>query len=214
MWGCRALRPPVTRSLSRQVPEIISSIRQAGKIARQEELRCPSEFDDTFAKKFEVLFCGRVTVAHKKAPPALIDECIEKFKHVSGRRRAEFDVGSPRSESPRPAAGPSLPERVPPGPPAGDGEPGRGPMRKSFSQPGLRSLAFRKEFQDGSLRSRSFFSSFEENDIENHLISGHNVVQPTDMEENRTMLFTVKPPAPGLPPGRVRVPPALLSANS
>ncbi|XP_059019699.1 TBC1 domain family member 1 isoform X2 [Mustela lutreola] len=174
-----------------KVPEIISSIRQAGKIARQEELRCPSEFDDTFAKKFEVLFCGRVTVAHKKAPPALIDECIEKFKHVSGRRRAEFDVGSPRSESPRPAAGPSLPERVRPGPPAGDGEPGRGPMRKSFSQPGLRSLAFRKEFQDGSLRSRSFFSSFEENDIENHLISGHNVVQPTDMEENRTMLFTI-----------------------
>ncbi|XP_032189962.1 TBC1 domain family member 1 isoform X2 [Mustela erminea] len=174
-----------------KVPEIISSIRQAGKIARQEELRCPSEFDDTFAKKFEVLFCGRVTVAHKKAPPALIDECIEKFKHVSGRRRAEFDVGSPRSESPHPAAGPSLPERVPPGPPAGDGEPGRGPMRKSFSQPGLRSLAFRKEFQDGSLRSRSFFSSFEENDIENHLISGHNIVQPTDMEENRTMLFTI-----------------------
>ncbi|XP_032709431.1 TBC1 domain family member 1 isoform X2 [Lontra canadensis] len=175
-----------------KVPEIISSIRQAGKIARQEELRCPSEFDDTFAKKFEVLFCGRVTVAHKKAPPALIDECIEKFKHVSGRRRAEFDVGSPRCEGPHPAGGASFPERIPPGPPpAGEGEPGRGPMRKSFSQPGLRSLAFRKEFQEGSLRSRSFFSSFEENDIENHLIGGHHIVQPTDMEENRTMLFTI-----------------------
>ncbi|XP_007605837.2 TBC1 domain family member 1 isoform X1 [Cricetulus griseus] len=62
-------------------------------------------------------------------------------------------------------------------------------MRKSFSQPGLRSLAFRKEFQDTSLRS-STFSSFD-NDIENHLIGGHNVVQPTDMEENRTMLFTI-----------------------
>lgn len=146
------------------MPEIISSIRQAGKIARQEELRCPSEFDDTFAKKFEVLFCGRVTVAHKKAPPALIDECIEKFNHVSCSRRADWD-GAP--------------------------EPRR-PMRKSFSQPGLRSMAFRKEFQDASLRSSSFFSSFEENDIENHLISGHNIVQPTDIEENRTMLFTVK----------------------
>uniref|UniRef100_A0A8C6QYH8 TBC1 domain family, member 1 n=1 Tax=Nannospalax galili TaxID=1026970 RepID=A0A8C6QYH8_NANGA len=141
-----------------KVPEIISSIRQAGKIARQEELRCPSEFDDTFAKKFEVLFCGRVTVAHKKAPPALIDECIEKFNHVSCSRRADCDA------------------------------PGR-PMRKSFSQPGLRSLAFRKEFQDAGLRS-STFSSFEESDIENHLIGGHNV-QPTDMEENRTMLFTI-----------------------
>lgn len=150
-----------------QVPEIISSIRQAGKIARQEELRCPSEFDDTFAKKFEVLFCGRVTVAHKKAPPALIDECIEKFNHVSCGRRANWDA---------PTGQPSAPEPR--------------PMRKSFSQPGLRSLAFRKEFQDASLRS-STFSSFDDG-IENHLIGGHNVVQPTDMEENRTMLFTVK----------------------
>lgn len=150
-----------------QVPEIISSIRQAGKIARQEELRCPSEFDDTFAKKFEVLFCGRVTVAHKKAPPALIDECIEKFNHVSCGRRTDWDAptGQPSAPGPR-------------------------PMRKSYSQPGLRSLAFRKEFQEASLRS-STFSSFD-NDIENHLIGGHNVVQPTDMEENRTMLFTVK----------------------
>lgn len=149
-----------------KVPEIISSIRQAGKIARQEELRCPSEFDDTFAKKFEVLFCGRVTVAHKKAPPALIDECIEKFNHVSCGCRIDWDA---------PTGQPSAP--------------GARPMRKSFSQPGLRSLAFRKEFQDASLRS-STFSSFD-NDIENHLIGGHNVVQPTDMEENRTMLFTI-----------------------
>lgn len=79
-----------------KVPEIISSIRQAGKIARQEELHCPSEFDDTFSKKFEVLFCGRVTVAHKKAPPALIDECIEKFNHVS------CSLGSESPAPPRP----------------------------------------------------------------------------------------------------------------
>ncbi|XP_011511968.1 TBC1 domain family member 1 isoform X12 [Homo sapiens] len=156
-----------------KVPEIISSIRQAGKIARQEELHCPSEFDDTFSKKFEVLFCGRVTVAHKKAPPALIDECIEKFNHVSGSRGSE----SPRPNPPHAA-------------PTGSQEPVRRPMRKSFSQPGLRSLAFRKELQDGGLRSSGFFSSFEESDIENHLISGHNIVQPTDIEENRTMLFT------------------------
>uniref|UniRef100_A0A2I3RZU6 TBC1 domain family member 1 n=1 Tax=Pan troglodytes TaxID=9598 RepID=A0A2I3RZU6_PANTR len=152
----------------------MNSIRQAGKIARQEELHCPSEFDDTFSKKFEVLFCGRVTVAHKKAPPALIDECIEKFNHVSGSRGSE----SPRPNPPHAA-------------PTGSQEPGRRPMRKSFSQPGLRSLAFRKELQDGGLRSSGFFSSFEESDIENHLISGHNIVQPTDIEENRTMLFTI-----------------------
>ncbi|XP_059868691.1 TBC1 domain family member 1 isoform X5 [Delphinus delphis] len=155
-----------------KVPEIISSIRQAGKIARQDELRCPSEFDDTFAKKFEVLFCGRVAVAHRKAPPALIDECIEGFSHVSGGGFSSDQL------------------RAAPQPP-GDRERGPRPMRKSFSQPGLRSLAFRKEFQDAGLRSSSFFSSFEENDIENHLISGHNIVQPTDIEENRTMLFTI-----------------------
>ncbi|XP_077735767.1 TBC1 domain family member 1 isoform X5 [Canis aureus] len=180
-----------------KVPEIISSIRQAGKIARQEELHCPSEFDDTFAKKFEVLFCGRVTVAHKKAPPALIDECIEKFNHVSCSRKAEFALV---------AQNPEAPPEAPPGPaggrslaakvrgvlqPVGNGEQARRPMRKSFSQPGLRSLAFKKELHDGSLRSSSFFSSFEESDIENHLVGGHNIVQPTDIEDNRTMLFTI-----------------------
>nr|XP_036858523.1 TBC1 domain family member 1 isoform X6 [Manis javanica] len=174
-----------------QVPEIISSIRQAGKIARQEELHCPSEFDDTFAKKFEVLFCGRVTVAHKKAPPALIDECIEKFNHISCSRKAELDPVSQNSETTNPVGGFSLTDKFRSVlQPMGNGEQVRRPMRKSFSQPGLRSLAFKKEFQDGGLRS-SFFNSFEENDIENHLISGHNIVQPTDIEENRTMLFTI-----------------------
>ncbi|XP_023108975.2 TBC1 domain family member 1 isoform X4 [Felis catus] len=175
-----------------KVPEIISSIRQAGKIARQEELHCPSEFDETFAKKFEVLFCGRVTVAHKKAPPALIDECIEKFNHFSCSRKAEFDLVSQDSETPNPVGGLSFTDKFRSVlQPVGNGEQGGRPMRKSFSQPGLRSLAFKKEFQDGSLRSSSLFRSFEENDIENHLISGHNIVQPTDIEENRTMLFTI-----------------------
>lgn len=36
----------------------------------------------TFAKRFEVLFCGRLTVPHKNAPPALIDECILKLSHL------------------------------------------------------------------------------------------------------------------------------------
>uniref|UniRef100_A0A7N5JPQ7 TBC1 domain family member 1 n=1 Tax=Ailuropoda melanoleuca TaxID=9646 RepID=A0A7N5JPQ7_AILME len=190
--GVSAVVGPCVASSLTQVPEIISSIRQAGKIARQEELHCPSEFDDTFAKKFEVLFCGRVTVAHKKAPPALIDECIEKFSHVSCSRKAEFDLASQNSETPNPVGGLSFSDKFRSVlQPVGNGEQGRRPMRKSFSQPGLRSLAFTKEFQDGSLRSSRFFSSFEENDTENHLISGHNIVQPTDSEENRTMLFTI-----------------------
>ncbi|XP_076992703.1 TBC1 domain family member 1 isoform X2 [Tamandua tetradactyla] len=175
-----------------KVPEIITSIRQAGKIARQEELHCPSEFDDTFAKKFEVLFCGRVTVAHRKAPPALIDECIEKFNHISCSRKSEFDLLSQSSETANTVGGFSLTDKFRSVfQTVGSEEQARRPMRKSFSQPGLRSLAFKKEFHDGILRTSSLFSSFDENDIENHLISGHNIVQPTDIEENRTMLFTI-----------------------
>ncbi|CAK6433236.1 unnamed protein product [Pipistrellus nathusii] len=175
-----------------KVPEIISSIRHAGRLARQEELHCPSEFDDTFSKKFEVLFCGRVTVAHKKAPPALIDECIEKFNHISCSRRAELDLAAQDPAASGPAATLSFSDRFRAAlQPAGPPEQGRRPMRKSSSQPGLRSTACRREFQDGGLRSHSFFSSFDESDIENHLIGGHNIVQPTDIEENRTMLFTI-----------------------
>lgn len=70
------------------------------------------------------------------------------------------------------------------------------PIRKSFSQPGLRSFAFKKDLQEGSQRSSSFVRSFEEDaislNLKSQLIYGHSVVQPTDIAENRTMLFTVK----------------------
>ncbi|CAL8333210.1 unnamed protein product [Lota lota] len=112
---------------STRVPEIISTLRQAGKsAARSDDVTPPPDASPptssrglataqscpafstlstamtpaaatmttttpspplsptAFAKKFEVLFCGRVTVAHKKAPPALIDECIEKFSQSRG----------------------------------------------------------------------------------------------------------------------------------
>ncbi|XP_056441761.1 TBC1 domain family member 1 isoform X3 [Gadus chalcogrammus] len=115
---------------STRVPEIISTLRQAGKSAARTDdvtptpdaspptasrglaiaqscpsfssisattttaagtttmttssLSAPQLSPTAFAKKFEVLFCGRVTVAHKKAPPALIDECIEKFSQSRG----------------------------------------------------------------------------------------------------------------------------------
>uniref|UniRef100_A0A8C5T9Q7 TBC1 domain family member 1 n=1 Tax=Malurus cyaneus samueli TaxID=2593467 RepID=A0A8C5T9Q7_9PASS len=159
-----------------KVPEIISSIRQAGKIARQEEFQNNlSDVEDPFAKKFEVLFCGRVTVAHKNAPPALIDECIEKFNRAScfsfsSKFRSVFQPLVSEEEQKR-------------------------PIRKSFSQPGLRSFAFKKDFQEGSLRSNSFIRSFEEDaislNLKSQLIYGHSVVQPTDIAENRTMLFTI-----------------------
>ncbi|XP_065591746.1 TBC1 domain family member 1 isoform X2 [Cyrtonyx montezumae] len=180
-----------------KVPEIISSIRQAGKIARQEEFQSNlSDIEDPFAKKFEVLFCGRVTVAHKNAPPALIDECIEKFNRASCTKKSDSDSSSQQHETANNSGGFSFSNKFRSvfQPLMGEEEEKR-PIRKSFSQPGLRSLAFKKDFQEGGHRSNSFVRSFEEDaislNLKSQLIYGHSVVQPTDIAENRTMLFTI-----------------------
>ncbi|NXK54668.1 TBCD1 protein, partial [Chauna torquata] len=180
-----------------KVPEIISSIRQAGKIARQEEFQNNlSDVEDPFAKKFEVLFCGRVTVAHKNAPPALIDECIEKFNHASCTKKSDSNPSSQQNETANNSGGFSFSNKFRSvfQPLMGEEEEKR-PIRKSFSQPGLRSFAFKKDFQDGSQRSSSFVRSFEEDaislNLKSQLTYGHSVVQPTDIAENRTMLFTI-----------------------
>ncbi|XP_074678425.1 TBC1 domain family member 1 isoform X4 [Strix aluco] len=180
-----------------KVPEIISSIRQAGKIARQEEFQNNlSDVEDPFAKKFEVLFCGRVTVAHKNAPPALIDECIEKFNRASYTKKSDFNSSSQQHETANNFGGFSFSNKFRAVfQPLVSEEEEKRPIRKSFSQPGLRSFAFKKDFQEGSHRSNSFVRSFEEDaislNLKSQLIYGHSVVQPTDIAENRTMLFTI-----------------------
>ncbi|XP_032541855.1 TBC1 domain family member 1 isoform X5 [Chiroxiphia lanceolata] len=180
-----------------KVPEIISSIRQAGKIARQEEFQNNlSDIEDPFAKKFEVLFCGRVTVAHKNAPPALIDECIEKFNRASCTKNSDFNSSSQQHETANNFGGFSFSSKFRSVfQPLVSEEEEKRPIRKSFSQPGLRSFAFKKDFQEGSHRSDNFVRSFEEDaislNLKSQLIYGHSVVQPTDIAENRTMLFTI-----------------------
>ncbi|XP_077671878.1 TBC1 domain family member 1 isoform X2 [Eretmochelys imbricata] len=180
-----------------KVPEIISSIRQAGKIARQEEFQNNlSDVEDPFSKKFEVLFCGRVTVAHKNAPPALIDECIEKFNHVSCTKKLEFNSLSQQRETANNSGGLSFSDKLRSVfQPLVSEEEEKRPIRKSYSQPGLRSFSFKRDFQDGSCRSNSFASSFDETEtslnLKRQLSYGHNVVQPADIAGNRTMLFTI-----------------------
>ncbi|XP_077136035.1 TBC1 domain family member 1 isoform X5 [Ranitomeya variabilis] len=177
-----------------KVPEIIGSIRQAGKLARQEEIHSHlCDGDDSFSKKFEVLFCGRVIVAHKKAPPALIDECIDKFNHVSCSKQ-KFNGDPP----------PSPPQQSDASTGIRFGDKLRSvfqstfteddknkPIRKSYSQPGLRTNSFIREWEDGR---HSLPGSFEEYDHSVDLQSSgevRNFVQPTDMAENQTMLFTI-----------------------
>ncbi|XP_051557881.1 TBC1 domain family member 1 isoform X1 [Myxocyprinus asiaticus] len=164
-----------------QVPEIISTLRQAGKSsARQEDtplsLPCNNQTDAStattadaataFAKKFEVLFCGRVVVAHKKAPPALIDECIEKFGRVSvtgslaaGIRRA-FSLTQVTNG-------------------ANEGTDGGG------KQP----LFFKRDLSFPSLQGLNENGLSPE--LQRRAADGATGVQPTSLQENRTMLFTI-----------------------
>ncbi|XP_063166754.1 TBC1 domain family member 1 isoform X1 [Candoia aspera] len=179
-----------------KVPEIISTIRQAGKIARQEEFQNNlSDVEDPFSKKFEVLFCGRVTVAHKNAPPALIDECIEKFNDVSYTKNLDSGSFSHQSDTASHSSGFSISDKFRSVfQPLVNEEQVNKPMRKSYSQPGLRSFSFKKDLQAWSLKSNSTARSFDDNvislNLKSQLIHGQNV-QPTDIAGNRIMLFTI-----------------------
>lgn len=64
-----------------QVPDVISSIRQVSKASLKGDTKSRQVGDDAFynSQKYEVLYCGKVLVTHKKAPSTLIDDCIEKF---------------------------------------------------------------------------------------------------------------------------------------
>lgn len=87
-----------------QVPEVISRIRQVSKSALKEEAKPKQEADDAFynSQKYEVLYCGKVTVLHKKAPSSLVDDCIDKFRqHEVERKRLRLLNGQRGSmESP------------------------------------------------------------------------------------------------------------------
>ncbi|XP_052421257.1 TBC1 domain family member 1 isoform X3 [Carassius gibelio] len=171
--------PSLRRWLS-QVPEIISTLRQAGKSsARQEDtpssLPSNGQPDDSysmadaaiaFAKKFEVLFCGRVVVAHKKAPPALIDECIEKFGRASvtgslaaGIRRA-FSLNQVVNGTNEGADG-----------------------------GGKRTLFLKRD------QTFPFLQALDENglspELQRRAADGATGVQATSLQENRTMLFMI-----------------------
>ncbi|XP_041130548.1 TBC1 domain family member 1-like isoform X2 [Polyodon spathula] len=175
-----------------KVPEIISTIRQAGKTARQEEAHSRyHDPDDAFSKKFEVLFCGRVIVAHKKAPPALIDECIEKFNHISAKKKdgettSDQDVSLDQPQRSSAATGKhALFFQA-----AANGIDCSKLGNFSTANPSCQKTVFLK--RDSSLAS---IATIDENgvspEIRRRNISEPCGVQPTDIQANRTMLFTI-----------------------
>lgn len=202
----------------RDVPEIISTLRQAGKSsARNNDITTVSNKASTgsggsdssetwisslsttttsmapaaavsptaFAKKFEVLYCGRVSVAHKKAPPALIDECIEKFSQLRGSGTADKGandgglVGGLKRALTFQSNG------------LGSGAVSNGAAESPTT--GKRPILFKRD------PSFPCLQALDENGLSPEISNSNTTdpetrsadVQPTSLKENRTMLFMV-----------------------
>ncbi|KAG1959710.1 TBC1 domain family member 4 isoform X3 [Pimephales promelas] len=206
-----------------QVPEVISSIRQVSKAALKEESKPKQDSDESFynSQKFEVLYCGKVTVNYKKAPSTLIDDCIDKFRqHEIERKRLRLLSGQ-RSSTEAPVEfimgddplSSSLCEVDEP-------EAEHGSIEEDLSELANGKLALTNSSSTGSLRGAfpeciledSGFGEQQEirtrcNSLAGGLqkkpretgkgstrrrhASAPNNVQPTDADKNRTMLFQV-----------------------
>ncbi|CAI5771712.1 TBC1 domain family member 4 isoform X1 [Podarcis lilfordi] len=201
-----------------KVPDVISSIRQVCKAALKEDAKPNKDSEDAFynSQKFEVLYCGKVMVAHKKAPSSLIDDCIEKFnlherqrlKLLSEQRNAESITDLMECDGELPSSPLDSPfEEV-------DGLNGGSPgMFIVGSQPNLASLASsRVSFPERILEDSGFDEQQEfrsrcssvtgvmqrkvhDNSLKTQSRRRHasapSHVQPSDSEKNRTMLFQV-----------------------
>ncbi|XP_027249802.1 TBC1 domain family member 4 isoform X3 [Cricetulus griseus] len=204
-----------------QVPDVISSIRQLSKAALKEDSKPSKDNEDAFynSQKFEVLYCGRVTVTHKKAPSSLIDDCKEKFSlHEQQRLRLQGEKGgdpgdelgileaaspvSPDDNLPEKADGAvnshralpslaSLPTQASqPAPPTSP--------RVGFPERILEDCGFdeQQEFRSrcssvtGVLQKKVHENSQKPQPRRRHA-SAPSHVQPSDSEKNRTMLFQV-----------------------
>ncbi|XP_037645412.1 TBC1 domain family member 4 isoform X2 [Sebastes umbrosus] len=204
-----------------QVPEVVSSIRQVSKSALKEDAKPKQEAEEAFynSQKFEVLYCGKVTVLHKKAPATLIDDCIEKFhQHEVERKRLRLLNGQRGSTDTAPVEfligedGDPLSSVLnqsignPQSPGVEDMTGGKG-LPNSASQSSLRG-AFPEciledsgfeEPQEFRARCSSLAGGMQRKPGEGVIMgptrrrhsSAPNHVQPSDSDKNRTMLFQV-----------------------
>ncbi|KAI1241819.1 hypothetical protein IHE44_0005317 [Lamprotornis superbus] len=202
------------------VPDVISSIRQVSKAALKEDAKPSKDSEDAFydSQKFEVLYCGKVTVAHKKAPSTLIDDCIEQFslherqrlKLLNEQRNNESSLDLPLCEENVPASPLDSPfeELDSPNSPSG-----RAAMFTIGSQTNLTNLASTRGFfperiledsgfdeqQEFRSRCSSVTAVMQRRVHDTNLkiqsrrrhASAPSHVQPSDSEKNRTMLFQV-----------------------
>ncbi|KAM6419782.1 TBC1 domain family member 4 isoform 2-T2 [Pluvialis apricaria] len=203
-----------------QVPDVISSIRQVSKAALKEDAKPNKDSEDAFydSQKFEVLYCGKVTVAHKKAPSTLIDDCIEKFslherqrlKLLNEQRNNESSLDLPLCEGNVPASPLDSPFEELDSP---NNTTGHAAMFTIGSQTNLTNLASTRgsfpeqiledsgfdEQQEFRTRCSSVTAVMQRRVHDTNLkiqprrrhASAPSHVQPSDSEKNRTMLFQV-----------------------
>ncbi|XP_065534181.1 TBC1 domain family member 4 isoform X2 [Lathamus discolor] len=203
-----------------QVPDVISSIRQVSKAALKEDAKPSKDSEDAFydSQKFEVLYCGKVTVAHKKAPSSLIDDCIEKFslherqrlKLLNEQRNNESSLDLPLCEGNAPASPLGSPFEELDSP---NNTGGHAAMFTVGSQTSLANLASTRgsfperiledsgfdEQQEFRSRCSSVTAVMQRRVHDTNLkaqprrrhASAPSHVQPSDSEKNRTMLFQV-----------------------
>uniref|UniRef100_A0A8C0X403 TBC1 domain family member 4 n=1 Tax=Castor canadensis TaxID=51338 RepID=A0A8C0X403_CASCN len=188
-----------------QVPDVISSIRQLSKAAMKEDAKPNKDNEDAFynSQKFEVLYCGKVTVTHKKAASSLIDDCIEKFNlHEQQRLRLQGEEpGALEAEAPE-SRGDSLPEEAEdpaaanshPALPTLANQPALSGSRVGFPERILEDCGF-DEQQEFRVRCSSVTGALQRNSQKSQPRRRHasapSHVQPSDSEKNRTMLFQV-----------------------
>uniref|UniRef100_A0A6Q2XRW9 TBC1 domain family member 4 n=1 Tax=Esox lucius TaxID=8010 RepID=A0A6Q2XRW9_ESOLU len=157
-----------------------------------EDCTSSSSTNSSSSSRFEVLFCGRVTVAHKKAPPALIDECIEKFSQSRGTEGGAKPVSSGGFVSGlRRALTFPLALNGKPGDEEQDAVREGGQDRgREWAPAGERPMFFKRD------PSFPCLEALDENGLspELHTPPGDPRaagVQPASLQENRTMLFMV-----------------------
>eukprot|EP00074_Homo_sapiens_P097593 XP_016876372.1 TBC1 domain family member 4 isoform X6 [Homo sapiens] len=179
----------------------------------KEDAKPSKDNEDAFynSQKFEVLYCGKVTVTHKKAPSSLIDDCMEKFSlheqqrlKIQGEQRgpdpgedlADLEVVVPGSP------GDCLPEEADGtdthlGLPAGASQPALTSSRVCFPERILEDSGFDEQQEFRSRCSsvtgvqRRVHEGSQKSQPRRRHASAPSHVQPSDSEKNRTMLFQV-----------------------
>uniref|UniRef100_A0A8C6VT98 TBC1 domain family member 4 n=1 Tax=Nothobranchius furzeri TaxID=105023 RepID=A0A8C6VT98_NOTFU len=205
-----------------KVPEVISSIRHVSKSALKDDAKPRQETDEAFynSQKFEVLYCGKVTVGHKKASSTLIDDCVDKFReHETERKRLRLlngQRGSAENTSVEflmggegdPLSSAVNEDTEEPEPPeventnkgkCSSGSTSQSSLRGSFPECILEDSGF-EEPQTFRTRCSSLAGSLQRKPGEGGIMgpatrrrhaSAPNNVQPSDSDKNRTMLFQV-----------------------